>query len=265
MLIAGVALARLYFGAHWLTDVLGALGLGLAWVAALGLAFRRHTRPAPAARGLKGVASLALVVAFTLVSLRFHPADLARYTPPRARLPLTPAAWESLAVAGPPRRIDLRGRPGQPFTLHYAGELPTLIQAVAGWGWQVAATLAPGNALRLLSPSLPLDQLPLIPQVHDGQHEAFALSKAEGPVRRLVLRFWATPSWLEGRTPLWLGTVTAQHRRLILNLLAPPATAPDTVAPLAKVLPDLGALAPRQPTVGGPWLLGGPGPRAAGG
>ena len=258
LLIAGVALARLYFGAHWLTDVLGALGLGLAWVAALGLAFRRHTRPAPAARGLAGVASLALIVAFTLVSLLFHPADLDRYAPPRARLPLTQAAWESPAVAGlPPSRIDLRGRPGQPFTLHYAGELPTLIQALARQGWQVADTLAPENAIRLLSPSLPLAELPLIPHVHDGQHEDLALIKPEGEDNRLVLRLWATPYWLEGRAPLWIGTVTAQHRRLILNLLALPATAPDTVAPLARALPDLGELAPRQTASGGPWRLGG--------
>ena len=37
MLATAVAIARLYLGAHWLTDVVGALALGLAWIAALGL------------------------------------------------------------------------------------------------------------------------------------------------------------------------------------------------------------------------------------
>ena len=42
MLITLVGSSQLYFGAHWLTDVLGSLTLGLAWVATLGLAYRRH-------------------------------------------------------------------------------------------------------------------------------------------------------------------------------------------------------------------------------
>ena len=84
-----------------------------------------------------------------------------------------------------------------------------------------------------------------------------ALIKPEGADNRLVLRLWATPYWIDGRAPLWIGNVTAQHRRMILNLLAMPATGTDTVQPLAKVLPDLVALTPRQPAAGGAWLLGG--------
>lgn len=41
--VAAVAWARIYFGTEWLTDVIGSIALGLAWIAALGLAFRRHS------------------------------------------------------------------------------------------------------------------------------------------------------------------------------------------------------------------------------
>ncbi|TNF52760.1 MAG: hypothetical protein EP309_08665, partial [Gammaproteobacteria bacterium] len=158
----------------------------------------------------------------------------------------------------PQWRTDLRGVNGQPLNLQYAGDPQALMRALESRGWQLADTLSPENAIRLLSPSLPLDQLPLIPHVHDGHHEDIALIKPEGEDNRLVLRLWATPYWIEGRWPLWIGNVTAQHRRLILNLLAIPATGTDIAQPLVKVLPDLTALAPRQPAAGGPWLLGGP-------
>lgn len=259
LLITAVAIARLYFGVHWLTDVLGGLGLGLAWVGALGLSFRRHTRPAPSWHGLAAVSSLVLVLAYGLASLTFHRSDLALYEPKRERIDLTAAAWRTQDWARLPQwRTDLRGVNGQPLNLQYAGDPQALMRALESRGWQLADTLSPENAIRLLSPSLPLDQLPLIPHVHDGHHEDIALIKPEGEDNRLVLRLWATPYWIEGRWPLWIGNVTAQHRRLILNLLAIPATGTDIAQPLVKVLPDLTALAPRQPAAGGPWLLGGP-------
>ena len=259
LLITAVAIARLYFGAHWLTDVLGGLGLGLAWVAALGLSFRRHTRPAPSWHGLAAVSSLALVLAYGLASLTFHQADLALYEPKRKRIDLTTVAWQAQDWARLPQwRTDLRGINGQPMNLQYAGDPQAIVQALEGQGWKRADTLSPANAIRLLSPSLPLDELPLIPHVHDGHHEDLALIKPEGEDNRLVLRLWATPYWVDGHEPLWIGNVTAQHRRMILNLLAMPATDTDTEQPLAKALPDFAALTPRQPVAAGPWLLGGP-------
>ena len=40
--VAVLGFARLYLGAHWLTDLVGGMLLGVAWLLALGIAYRRH-------------------------------------------------------------------------------------------------------------------------------------------------------------------------------------------------------------------------------
>ncbi len=120
---------------------------------------------------------------------------------------------------------------GHPLNLQYAGEPRALTDTLQAHGWRTAETLSFDNAIRLLSPSLQLMELPLIPHVHDGRHEDLSLVKSEGEDGRLVLRLWATPYRIDGRRPLWIGNVTAQHKRLILGLLAMPATGAGTSPP----------------------------------
>ncbi len=258
MLATAVGIARLYLGAHWLTDVLGGLALGLAWVAALGLSFRRHTRPAPSWHGLAALSSAALILAYGVASLSFHASDLALYQPKREIIALSEAQWRAQDWLELPQwREDIRGTNGEPMNLQYAGDPQVLTRALVAQGWQAAETLSFENSLRLLSPSLPLMELPLIPHVHDGHYEDLGLVKPEGEDRRLVLRLWATPYLIDDRHPLWIGNVTSQQKRLILNLLAMPATEKDTATALRAATPDFATLNPERPAGDGPWLLEG--------
>jgi len=256
MLITLVGISRLYFGAHWLTDVLGSLTLGLAWVSALGLAYRRHRRSETAWHQLGAIALGAFAVAFGLRSTLSHSPDIALHDRSVATIAITDTDWRTRVWHTLPRtRDDLRKTGRHPLNLQYAGRLNDLRDRLADEGWEPGLRLSWGTAIKLLSPSLPLAELPIVPHVHKGHHEALALIRQNSDNSRLVLRLWATGYRIDGKTPLWIGNVTAQHKRLILDLLAVPTTDTDTRIPLDSVQEDFFALHPFRPDQAAPLLL----------
>ena len=81
VLVTAVALARLYLGVEWFTGVLATVALGLVWVAALGLAFRRHSAADPTLIGLWPVAAATFVLALSVHTWLRPPLDLDAYRP----------------------------------------------------------------------------------------------------------------------------------------------------------------------------------------
>jgi hypothetical protein len=248
MLITAVGISSLYLGAHWLTDVIGSLTLGLAWVAALGLAYRRHTRIRETSIGLAGAALGALAIAFALQSTFAQDTDFSKYRPEGQPISITGTDWRAATWRRLPQtRDDLRKTGSHPLTLQYAGPLDVLRTELAGRGWEPATSLDWRSALKLLSPSLPLEELPVVPQVHQGRHESLVLVKDAPAGDRLVLRLWPTSYRLDGKSPLWIGNVTRQRKRTILGLLSIPITDIDTHTPLESVQGDFSGLHPYRP------------------
>ncbi|HYN79085.1 MAG TPA: VTT domain-containing protein [Lamprocystis sp. (in: g-proteobacteria)] len=224
-IIAAVAVARVYLGAEWFTGVVDSIALGMVWVAGLGLAFHRHSRFELRPEILAGVAVIGLTIGFGLHGWLTADRELARLTPAQRIVSIERAAWHDTAWAQLPRhREELSQRNRYPLTIQYAGNPAALTAALATSGWVPALILDWDNAMRLLSPSLPLAELPVIPQVHNGQHETLILTRPAGEEVREVLRLWRAQFSLEDGTPLWVGNVSRQHKSILFDLIVFPAT-----------------------------------------
>ncbi len=79
LLIALIAFSRLYLGAHWLSDVLGGLSFGAAWIAALAVAHVYQTHEELKPRRLAALMLATLAIAGTVHIATDHAADLVRY------------------------------------------------------------------------------------------------------------------------------------------------------------------------------------------
>ncbi|MCG8071240.1 MAG: bifunctional DedA family/phosphatase PAP2 family protein, partial [Candidatus Thiodiazotropha taylori] len=155
-LVGAVALSRLYLGVHWLSDVLGSITLGLAWIALLGIAYARHVSVESRhfAIVVASLTTLALYLTFQTWQL---PEKLQPYQQQAAINQIeSQLAWRSGQLDIPTHRHDIRGEGNHPLNLQYVGDLQILQQQLQRHGWQSAEMLDWGNALKLLSPSTPL-------------------------------------------------------------------------------------------------------------
>ena len=225
ILVSAVAWTRVYFGAEWLTDVTASTALGVVWVSTLGLAFRRHSRFDPRTGALAGTTLAALLAGLAVHWMIRGPDALTRLTPSPAIVTLDRAQWLSGDWRRlPTRRSELSQRKRQLLDIQLAGDPALLRSALAEDGWAPATMLDWGNALHLVSPSLPLAKLPVIPHVHAGRHESLALTRATTHGQREVLRLWPARFRLSDGAPLWVGNITTQRKEVILDLIALPVT-----------------------------------------
>ena len=249
MIILLVALARLYLGVHWLSDILGSITLGICWVTILGIAYYRHTYAETHWLGLGISSILVITIASGVHGWRVHTKDLARYMPIPQVSEMTAVEWSNQGWQQLPQmRKDIREKGNHPLDIQYAGNLEQLAISLKQKGWKKAPLLGWKNALKFLSPDLPIGELPLLPQVHDGRHEVLALIKTELDDRRLVLRLWSAFRRIQpGNKPLWIGNVTEQYKQEVATVFTFPDTNELFNRPFNVLLEDSKALPHQQP------------------
>jgi len=206
--IATLGFARLYLGAHWLSDIVGGILLGVVWLLILGMAYRRRAARSFWMRPLALVFYLSFSAAALWHAPRVAEPMLTRFHPPApSEVISAPEWWADGWTALPSRRNERSSDSRWPLNIQAAGPLPPLQARLEARGWVVQPQADWVTALGLLDDDTPADEQPVLPATLGTDAETLLMRRTVGERRLQVLRLWRAPLLLDDARPLWIGTV----------------------------------------------------------
>ena len=214
-----IALAQLYFGIQWLSEIVAGLLLGIIWVSILSIAYRCHISHRDSHNVFSMVLVLSLAASPFAITQWLSDATDKLYIKPDTYLLMSNRGWQESGWQIVAKvRHDLRARNAHPFVIQWLGKDDTITRNFIQAGWKPVKNSSK-DYLRWIAadpdPAIAIKQLPILPHVHDGRYSQLHFSKVKDN-KLYIARLWRSNYLLQKKTdavrvPLWLGTVTQSY------------------------------------------------------
>lgn len=218
IVVATIGFARIYLGAHWLSDVIGGMLFGVFWLLVLGIAYRRRFNRSFWVKPVTWLFYGTFLLAGFWYAPRNVPAKLAKFEPvaEAPRLVESSHWWQDGWRDLPARRNDFDDDQRWPLDVQVAGPLPALQQQLERNGWKLQPQAGWQQALMMLDQKAQPQDVPVLPATLDTNVEALLMLRpGTRPDEVHALRLWPSSIRLQpGQQPVWLGSAqTLRYQR----------------------------------------------------
>lgn len=206
-----ISISRLYLGAHWFTDVLGAWLLGTTILISIILSWNRRAEKPLTSIGMLIVTFLTLSIADGF-NMTHHFTQLKKDST-QIGWPVQTTSiqnwWQQQGKDLPFYRINRFGLARQILNLQWVGNLSNIQKILSANHWQPPTQITWIDALHRIANIDSSQHLPLVEPLYLDEPPQLVLIKQSFKIKQLIiLRLWeAHLTFKETKLPLWVGTV----------------------------------------------------------
>ncbi len=209
VLVISISISRLYFGVHWLSDVISSALLGTALLILVVLSYNRHPEKQLEGKGFVLTALLTLLVTYG-ISVYFtfdkFQSSYKMLEWPTYRVTYN-EWWSQQGNHFPLRRVNRLGLPVKIFNVQWNDDTDTIKTVLLKNGWEIVPKHDWLRVLYRITAVNSTEHLPLVSPTYLDKAPVLVFTKRANN-KLLVLRFWHSYlSIIHAKNPLWMGSL----------------------------------------------------------